>query len=159
MTVITNVGRSVEGMALSLIKNAEHFNTFPYSDEFGVRTVGWGFNMKYLPGAGKAFENGISLVESNMILKSKVTRFMNIVFLEEIGKKMGKNVYAVLVDMCYNMGWEGFSKFYTFLKFLENNEIEKAVGDITLTLWYRQVGDRGVRDSLTLLAKENYYLI
>lgn len=158
MTVLSNGGMSAFEIAVSLIKNAEHFQTFPYKDKFGNPTIGWGFNMKYLPGGGEKFKMGITIVESNIILESKVKRFMDIVFLEEIGKKTTKNIYAVLIDMCYNIGWEGFSKFYRFLKLLEDFEVETAVGDLSNTLWYEQVTDRAIRDSLTLLAKENYYL-
>ncbi len=150
---------SSSAMANILIKNAEGFTAHPYKDVFGNFTVGYGFLMSDFGRAESKdiYRKGISMQASDDLLVQKITKIMQ--KMDVTYSHLTQNVYYVFVDMIYNLGLEQFKTFTTFIKFCEQGEIEKAVNDLTNTLWYQQVRQRGTRDCLNLLSTKFYYLI
>ena len=146
-------------MANIMIRNAEGYQLYPYKDILGNFTVGYGFLMSTFTRlkAEEIYRHGLSEQDSEAILVQKITQIMQ--DMDVTYSHLLQNVYYVFVDMIYNLGFEQFKTFATFIKFSEQNEIEKAVNDLTNTLWYQQVRQRAIRDCLNLLSKKFYYLM
>lgn len=51
----------------------------------------------------------------------------------------------VLVDLCFNMGITRLLKFANFLIDLRSTSYNAAADDLKSSLWYNQVGSRGIR--------------
>lgn len=51
---------------------------------------------------------------------------------------------TVLLNLVYNMGIKGFSKFVNTLKFITAGDYDAAANGLKKSLWYQQVGTRGV---------------
>lgn len=49
---------------------------------------------------------------------------------------------TVLLNMAFNMGLKGLLGFKNTLRYVQNKDYEKAAHNMTLSLWYRQVGSR-----------------
>lgn len=49
---------------------------------------------------------------------------------------------TVLLNMAFNMGVQGLLGFTNTLRFVKNKDYERAAHNMTLSLWYRQVGNR-----------------
>lgn len=52
---------------------------------------------------------------------------------------------AVLIDMCFNLGWQGLSKFRFTLGLVEKREYGKASEAMLQSLWAKQVKGRARR--------------
>ncbi len=150
---------SLATMATILIKNAESFRQDVYQDDLGHLTIGWGFTFLDFPEAErtKLWNNGITMDRAEEYLSQLVTSIMQ--DIDRNFSNLDRNVKLTFIDMIYNLGFEQFITFTTFLKFVYHSEIAEAVNDLTNTLWYRQVKLRAIRDCFNLLASHNYYLI
>ena len=146
-------------MANIMIRNAEGYQLYPYKDIFGNFTVGYGFLMNTFTHlkSKDIYKYGLSEQDSEAILVQKITKIMG--DMDITYSHLTQNVYYIFIDMIYNLGFEQFKSFKTFISFCEQNEIEKAVNDLTNTLWYQQVRQRAIRDCLNLLSKKFYYLM
>lgn len=49
---------------------------------------------------------------------------------------------TILINMAFNMGLEGLLGFKNTLRFISQKNYEQAAHNMTLSLWYRQVGSR-----------------
>lgn len=160
MKIYSIAGLNAFDLAKILIKNAEGFREYPYLDKFGHATIGYGFLVsEFDTETKKAFyRDGITVVQANQILDNYIKKISSEIIMN-FGPKLDANVFVVLVDLVYDLGWSEFLTFVTFIPFIENNKIDEAVNDLANTLWYEQVDKRGVRDCFCLLSKKNYYLI
>ena len=52
---------------------------------------------------------------------------------------------AVLIDMCYNLGYSGLMKFKNMIKAFADGNFERAAIEMEDSRWYKQVGDRSER--------------
>lgn len=52
---------------------------------------------------------------------------------------------AVLIDMCFNLGKNGLSKFKRFLAAMQDGDWRRAAQEMRDSLWWAQVGSRAVR--------------
>ncbi len=51
----------------------------------------------------------------------------------------------VLLNMCFNLGINGLVGFRNTLRMVERREFEEAAGNMLLSKWARQVGQRAIR--------------
>ena len=58
---------------------------------------------------------------------------------------------AVLLDMCFNIGYSGLMKFKKMWFALGNREYTQASNEMKDSSWYAQVGTRGKRN-VTIMA-------
>ena len=65
-----------------------------------------------------------------------------------------KNVKLILVSLVFNMGRGGASKFKKFLGAINSSEYLLAAKELKNSLWYKQVGRRGLHH-FNVLAAEN----
>ena len=119
---------------LNRIKEHEGFRSRVYKCTEGYDTIGYGFAIKDL-----------YLIEgiSELILKEKVTNLRL-----TMGKKISwfdeapREVREVLLEMAYQMGVSGVSKFKNALKHMKNEEWNKAADEMLLSRWYKQTPKR-----------------
>ena len=121
---------------LERIKHHEGFRSKVYKCTEGYDTIGYGFAIKDL-------ELDEDIAE--MILMRKLDLLMN-----RIQKKFNwwrsaeGEVKNVVVEMCYQLGVSGFSKFKKTIDHLESNRYGKASAEMLDSKWARQTPNRGL---------------
>tara|TARA_R110002051_G_scaffold305134_1_gene374890 strand:- start:195 stop:608 length:414 start_codon:yes stop_codon:yes gene_type:complete len=112
---------------LSRIKEAEGWSSTVYDDHLGIPTIGWGFAIKDLD---------LDKDVAEIILTRKL-----IDTIDKIGAKFAwfKAIHVdakdVVIEMCYQMGVTGFSKFKKTISYLEKEEYEKASVEMLDSQW------------------------
>lgn len=117
-----------------LLVQHEAYRQFVYSDSTGHLTVGIGRNLS---------DRGISTTEAFYLLdddilyfSSKLSHFLGCFnFLDE-------NRQIALIDMCFNLGVQGFLNFKEMIAALETYNYERASKEMLDSKWAEQVGDR-----------------
>ena len=121
---------------LDRIKHHEGFRSKVYKCTEGYDTIGYGFAIKDLE-----LDKDIS----EMILMQKLDNLMT-----RIGKTFvwwrsaDSTVKDVVVEMCYQLGVSGFSKFKKTIDHLENKRYGKASAEILDSKWARQTPNRAL---------------
>ena len=121
---------------LDRIKHHEGFRSKVYKCTEGYDTIGYGFAIKDLE-----LDEDIS----EMILMQKLDNLMT-----RIGKTFvwwrsaDSTVRDVVVEMCYQLGVSGFSKFKKTIDHLENKRYGKAAVEMLDSKWARQTPNRAL---------------
>ena len=129
---------------LDRIKHHEGFRSKVYQCTEGYDTIGYGFAIKDLE-----LDEDIS----EMILMQKLDNLMT-----RIGKTFvwwrsaDSTVKDVVVEMCYQLGVSGFSKFKKTIDHLENKRYSKASAQMLDSRWAKQTPNRALE--LSNLIKE-----
>ena len=129
---------------LDRIKHHEGFRSKVYKCTEGYDTIGYGFAIKDLE-----LDEDIS----EMILMQKLDNLMT-----RIGKTFvwwrsaDSTVKDVVVEMCYQLGVSGFSKFKKTIDHLENRRYAKASVEMLDSRWAKQTPNRALE--LSNLIKE-----
>jgi len=129
---------------LERIKHHEGFRSKVYKCTEGYDTIGYGFAIKDLE-----LDEDIS----EMILMQKLDNLMT-----RIGKTFvwwrsaDSTVKDVVVEMCYQLGVSGFSKFKKTIDHLENKRYGKASAEMLDSRWAKQTPNRALE--LSNLIKE-----
>jgi lysozyme len=105
-----------------------------YLDTEGIETIGVGRNLK---------DKGLSEDEINYLLQNDIDEFTESVRdkwpwwenLDDVRQR-------VVVDMAFNMGVAGLSKFSKTLSHIENGRYEEASEEMLNSRWAEQVGQR-----------------
>ena len=119
---------------LNRIKEHEGFRSRVYKCTEGYDTIGYGFAIKDL-----YLSEGIS----ELILKEKVTNLrLRIEKKFDWFNEVPREVQEVLLEMSYQMGVSGVSKFKNALKHMRNGEWNKAADEMLLSRWYKQTPKR-----------------
>lgn len=116
-----------------LLTNHESFKQFPYTDTTGHLTIGIGRNLN---------DRGISLTEATYLLDDDIVYFTGKLnhFLPFFSK-MTENRQVALIDMCFNLGVQGFLNFKNMILALEAGDYERAAKDMLSSKWAEQVGE------------------
>ena len=122
-----------------LLVQHESYRQFPYSDTTGHLTVGIGRNLS---------DRGISTTEAVYLLDDDISYFTSKLnhFLPFF-VKLDENRQIALLDMCFNLGIQGFLNFTQMIVALESGNYELAAKEMLDSKWAQQVGERA-----TLLA-------
>ena len=121
---------------LERIKKHEGFRSRVYKCTEGFDTIGYGFAIKDLE---------IDEDIAEMILMRKLDNLMT-----RIGKTFvwwrsaDSTVKDVVVEMCYQLGVSGFSKFKKTIDHLENKRYGKASAEMLDSKWARQTPNRAL---------------
>lgn len=120
-----------------LIKEHEGLSLKLYKCPAGRGTVGYGRNVE---------DKGISVAEAEYLLANDI---------RQAGEQLSRDYWwfpllgevrqAAMVDLFYNLGPLGLSKFVKFLKAMSSGEWQKAGDELERSLWFGQVGRRGPR--------------
>ena len=138
-------------LALKLVKEAEGFSAVPYYCPSNRLTQGYGRNLEAHP---LSEEEKKELNEDGSV-SEEVAEKWAIKELYECEEKLKSNIIyqkqsdirkAVLLDMCFNIGYGGLMKFKKMWVALGNREFTQASKEMKDSSYYVQVGTRGKRN-------------
>ena len=116
------------------IKESEGFVEHVYNDSLGIPTIGFGFAIKDL-----ILDEDIA----EEILLRKVKKL-----IDRIDKKFDwfnltdDSVKEVVVEMCYQLGLAGFSKFKKTISYIEKKNYYEASKEMLDSKWAKQTPNR-----------------
>ena len=119
------------------LRRDEELRLKVYTDTKGKQTIGYGRNLT---------DDGISAIEAEMMFENDVREKTQMLiarlpwFVSVDPVRQG-----VLVNMCFNLGFEGLEKFPKFLMACAQGDFSTAAEEMHNSLWDRQVGQRAVR--------------
>ena len=118
------------------IKKHEGFRDRVYDDSLGIPTIGYGFAIKDL-----VLDQDIA----DQILQRKLDQLIvRIKKTFDWYNKLPLKAKKVVVNMCYQLGVGGFSKFRKTLSYLKRHEWEEASVEMLDSRWARQTPNRAV---------------
>ena len=119
---------------LEKIKHHEGFVEHVYDDSLGIPTIGYGFAIKDL-----ILDQDIAeeiLLRKLQKLKNNANRRFS--WLED----MPLEVKEVVLNMCYQLGITGFSKFRKAISAMQENDWEEAADEMLDSKWAKQTPNR-----------------
>ena len=123
------------------IKANEGCKLSAYRDSRGYWTIGYGFKLP------SNFPRKITQKTADMLLaREAVKALAGAKKLVPNFDSQPKNIKLVLVDLSYNLGVSGLSKFVKMLDACNDKEYGLMAVELQNSLWYDQVGDRGPRN-------------
>jgi lysozyme len=138
-------------MALSLVKEAEGFEPMPYYCPAGKITQGFGRNLEAHPlnveemnelnADGSVGEYVAAKWVLHELLDCEIKLMDNIIYNNQSPVRK-----AVLLDMCFNIGYAGLMKFKKMWFALGNKDYPEASRQMKDSSWYLQVGKRSKRN-------------
>ena len=116
------------------IKHHEGYVGVVYKDSLGIDTIGYGFAIKDLE-----LDEDIC----DMILDRKLRDLQSMVNLKFTWYRyMPQEIRDVVMEMCYQLGVGGFSKFKKTIAFLQNKQFIDASQEMLDSLWAKQTPNR-----------------
>ncbi len=118
----------------SSLKYHEGYRARVYNDSLGIPTIGYGFAIKDLV---------LSESVATLILKDKVN-----VLVSQVKDKFPwldnspENIQEVIVEMCYQLGVTGVSKFRNTLRAMEERRWSDAASGMLDSRWAKQTPKR-----------------
>ena len=128
------------------IKKHEGFEPKVYECTEGYETIGYGFAIKDLV---------IDKDVADLILMKKLhTLLQRILIAFPWFKDIDDRAKSVVVNMCYQLGIRGFSKFKKTIYYLETEQYEEASTECLDSLWAKQTPNRAkdISEQLACLA-------
>ena len=119
---------------LESIKHHEGFVEHVYDDSLGIPTIGYGFAIKDLI-LDEDIAEDILMRKLEKLKRNANARFK---WLED----MPQEVQAVVLNMCYQLGVTGVSKFRKAISALQEGEWHEAADEMLDSLWARQTPNR-----------------
>lgn len=120
----------------SLLIGHEKYVQFPYSDTTGHLTIGIGRNLS---------DRGISTSEAFYLLDDDILYFNSkLLHYLDCFSKLSENRQIALIDMCFNLGVQGFLGFKEMISALERHDYSLAADEMLKSKWYEQVGQRAI---------------
>ena len=119
---------------LDSFKHHEGFVEHVYDDSLGIPTIGYGFAIK-------------DLVLEEDLCDEILLRKLRILGKSVMGKfpffdSLPSDCKTVLMEMCYQLGVTGVSKFKKALKAMEDGDWEKAADEMLDSKWAKQTPNR-----------------
>ena len=116
------------------LKRHEGYRSKVYKDSLGIDTIGIGFAIKDLE---------LDEDVCNLILEKKISKLLPSIFNKWTFLKDAPNtVKLVVINMCYQMGVTGVSKFKKFLQALEIKDYGWASIEMLDSKWAKQTPTR-----------------
>lgn len=119
-----------------LLVNHESIKNFPYTDSTGHLTIGIGRNL---------IDRGISTTEAFYLLDDdiayftdKLNHYLNFFY------KLDENRQIALIDMCFNIGIQGFLNFTQMILALEAGDYSRSADEMLNSKWAEQTGHRAI---------------
>ena len=119
---------------LKQIKKHEGFRSTVYQCTEGYDTIGYGFAIKDL----KLDEDIAELI----LVRKLADLVARIKEIFPWTKDAPEEIQDVVVDMCYQLGINGFSKFKKTIYLLETEQYEEASVEMLDSLWAKQTPNR-----------------
>ena len=116
------------------IKQHEGYVGIVYKDSLGIDTIGYGFAIKDL-------ELDEDICE--IILERKLKDLQSRVDLKfNWYRYMPQEIKDIVMEMCYQLGITGFSKFKKTIAYLQNKQWNDAAVEMLDSLWAKQTPNR-----------------
>ena len=116
------------------IKRHEGYVGCVYKDSLGIDTIGYGFAIKDL-------ELDEDICE--IILERKLSHLKDMLLLKfSWFKYMPPEIQDIVMEMSYQLGVTGFSKFKKTIAYLQNKQWEEASVEMLDSLWAKQTPNR-----------------
>ena len=116
------------------IKKHEGYVGIVYKDSLGIDTIGYGFAIKDLELdkdiCDIILERKLKDLESRIKLKFGWYPFMP------------KTIQNVVIEMCYQLGVTGFSKFVKTITYLKDKDFKSASVEMLDSKWAKQTPNR-----------------
>jgi len=119
-----------------LIKKHEGFRKNMYQCSQGFNTIGYGLNLD--AGISTGLAEAILQYQVSVVKTQCMDNFPWFSELDEVRQ-------AVVLDMVYNLGLNGFMKFRKTIRLIEIGMYLEAGEEMLDSLWARQVGSRAIR--------------
>ena len=119
---------------LKKLRVEEGWRAKPYTDTVGVWTVGYGFNLQALNMPKEVGELWLKMLVDEVAAKCATFPFWD---------RLNETQQAALINMGYNLGWNGLNKFKRTLAYIEAGEYEKASKSILNSKAARQHAEWG----------------
>lgn len=139
---------------MQFIEPHEGKRNYVYNDTRGIPTIGVGFNLNRKNAASILSMFGINyqnVLEGERVSDDVIYK----IFEEDVKYTIGRTkdlvpsfdqqpdeMKLVLVDMCFNLGQSGLSKFRKFLAAVDQRDYTRAASEMIDSRWYHQVGNR-----------------
>jgi len=122
------------------IKHHEGFRNMVYKDTLGKRTIGWG----HLCRTDETWEDDLEYPTSVLQHYFDIDFDLAISGADSLCGHMGIDERAeeILIEMCFQLGKTGVSKFKNMLKGLEEKDYNKAADEMLDSRWYKQTPNR-----------------
>lgn len=122
---------------LQMLKDDEGLRLKPYRCTANKITIGYGRNL---------YDVGISPDEAEMLLNNDIIR-AKLAVKKHISNfdRLSENRKAVLINMCFNLGALGFSKFKKMIHAIKIEDFNEAAIQMKASKWYNQVTNRAER--------------
>jgi len=133
---------------LSSIRKHEGFRAKVYKDTLGFDSIGYGFAVKDL-----VLDEDIA----NIILQRKLEALIrSIEFKFSWYADLPNAVKDVVIEMCYQLGVTGFSKFKKTIAYLQNKQWKEASVEMLDSRWAKQTPNRAkeMSDRVKKLGKD-----
>ena len=116
------------------IKQHEGYVGVVYKDSLGIDTIGYGFAIKDLE---------LDTDVCDIILERKLKELEDRVNLKfSWYKYMPQEIKDVVMEMCYQLGVTGVSKFKKTIAYLQDKRWEEASVEMLDSLWAKQTPNR-----------------
>lgn len=129
------------------LKDSEGFVDEVYKDTLGKETVGYGFLVKALSDDELAINAGrispMGIKEANEILEMKLEKIISSIHLRfKWFDDLPSRVQFLVIEMCYQLGIEGFLGFKRFIKALKKKDYKTAKLELKDSLLAKRTPNR-----------------
>ena len=119
---------------INSIKKHEGYVGIVYKDSLGIDTIGYGFAIKDL-------ELDEDICE--IILERKIIELIDRINIKfPWYKYMPQEIKNIIIEMCYQLGVTGFSKFKKTIAYLQNKQWNDASVEMLDSRWAKQTPNR-----------------
>lgn len=119
-----------------LLVHHESYRQFPYTDTTGHLSIGIGRNLT---------DRGITHTEAFYLLDDDIVYFNNkLNYYLPFFINLSENRQIALINMCFNLGIQGFLGFKDMISALEAHDYERAAKEMLDSKWAQQVGERAI---------------
>lgn len=126
-------------MLRARVKKAEGLRLGLYPDSEGYLTIGYGRLLDPKKGGHISPDEAEYLLANDLKSAEKKCETLP-VYLE-----LSPVRQAVLIEMCFNLGFEGLRTFQKMLQALVKQDYAQAAFEMVQSHWHTQVGERAVR--------------
>jgi lysozyme len=124
----------MDNRIIDSIKKHEGYEPRVYKCSEGYDTIGYGFAVKDLV----LSENVADLILAQKLSELAIRLTQKFDWI----KTANEDVLLVVVNMCYQLGVNGFSKFKKTIYYLETEQYEEASEEMLDSLWAKQTPNR-----------------
>ena len=132
--IMTKFSRKKKMSLIESIKKHEGYVGVVYKDSLGIDTIGYGFAIKDL-------ELDADICDIILERKLKALHDMIKIKFKWYGY-MPQEIKDVVIEMCYQLGVGGFSKFKKTIAYLQNQQFHDASVEMLDSLWAKQTPNR-----------------